>query len=71
MMLFFSALIAANSLIVPTLAANSWIVPGAVWKTNSGATIDAHGGMVWQQGDTFYWIGQAVSDGQSIRRKLR
>ncbi|KAF2801019.1 carbohydrate-binding module family 35 protein [Melanomma pulvis-pyrius CBS 109.77] len=43
------------------LAANSWIVPGAAWMSTSNTKIDAHGGMVLQRGDTFYWIGQAAS----------
>ena len=42
-------------------AANSWIVPGAAWTSTSGTKIDAHGGMVLQRGDTFYWVGQAAS----------
>jgi hypothetical protein len=42
-------------------AANSWIVPGAAWQSTSNTKIDAHGGMVLQRGDTFYWIGQAAS----------
>ena len=43
------------------LAANSWIVPGAAWLSTSNTKIDAHGGMVLQRGDTFYWVGQAAS----------
>lgn len=43
-------------------AATSWIVPGAVWKDTSGNTIDAHGGMIYQRGTTFYWIGQAAGN---------
>lgn len=43
------------------LAANSWIVPGAAWMSTSNTKIDAHGGMVLQRGDTFYWVGQAAS----------
>jgi hypothetical protein len=43
-------------------AANSWIVPGAEWRSTANVKIDAHGGMVIQDGDTFYWVGQAVSD---------
>lgn len=42
-------------------AANSWIVPGAAWLSTSNTKIDAHGGMVYKQGDTFYWIGQSAS----------
>lgn len=43
--------------------AASWIVPGAVWKDTTGATIDAHGGNVVKRGDTFYWVGQSASNG--------
>ncbi|KAH8591134.1 Arabinanase/levansucrase/invertase [Bisporella sp. PMI_857] len=42
--------------------AASWIVPGAVWKDTAGNTIDAHGGMIYQRGTTFYWIGQSASN---------
>lgn len=42
-------------------AATSWIVPGAEWTSTSGTKIDAHGGMVLKEGNTFYWVGQAAS----------
>lgn len=42
-------------------AANSWIVPGAAWMSTSNTKIDAHGGMVYKQGSTFYWVGQSAS----------
>ncbi|KAF9741672.1 hypothetical protein PMIN06_001416 [Paraphaeosphaeria minitans] len=42
-------------------AANSWIVPGAAWMSTSNTKIDAHGGMVYKQGNTFYWVGQSAS----------
>ncbi|KUJ11611.1 uncharacterized protein LY89DRAFT_739038 [Mollisia scopiformis] len=42
--------------------AASWIVPGSVWTDTSGNKIDAHGGVIVQRGDTFYWIGQSASD---------
>lgn len=45
--------------------AASWIVPGAVWKDTAGNTIDAHGGMIYQRGTTFYWIGQSASNSMS------
>jgi hypothetical protein len=44
-------------------AATSWIVPGAVWKDTNGQKIDAHGGGIFQQGNTFYWVGQSASTG--------
>jgi hypothetical protein len=37
-------------------AATNWIVPGAVWYDTAGAKIDAHGGMIYQNGNTFYWV---------------
>ncbi|KAM3075048.1 hypothetical protein ACMFMF_005730 [Clarireedia jacksonii] len=46
---------------VPVFAA-SWIVPGALWTDAIGTKIDAHGGGVFQYGDTFYWVGQGDSD---------
>jgi len=63
-MLFYHLLIALGGTATLTNAATSWIVPGAEWKSTAGAKIDAHGGMVVQEGDTFYWVGQAVSDGE-------
>ena len=56
-------LLTLSSVFATTHAATSWIVPGAEWKATSGAKIDAHGGMVYQEGDKFYWVGQGVSDG--------
>ncbi|KAF4159307.1 hypothetical protein CNMCM6936_004476 [Aspergillus lentulus] len=46
-------------------AATSWIVPGAVWKDTEGQKIDAHGGGIFQQGNTFYWVGQSASTGET------
>ena len=48
--------------VVSGVSAASWIVPGAVWKDTAGNTIDAHGGMIYQRGTTFYWIGQAAGN---------
>lgn len=42
--------------------ATTWIAPGAVWKDTSGNTIDAHGGMIYQRGTIFYFIGQSASN---------
>ncbi|KAE8446598.1 hypothetical protein EG329_011791 [Mollisiaceae sp. DMI_Dod_QoI] len=46
-------------------AATSWIVPGAIWTDTSGDKIDAHGGGIVKQGDTFYWIGQSASNSET------
>ncbi|KAI9048980.1 hypothetical protein LZ554_006829 [Drepanopeziza brunnea f. sp. 'monogermtubi'] len=59
--MLFSRILLASGLAVGALAA-SWIVPGAVWKDTNGNTIDAHGGMIYQRGADFYWIGQAAND---------
>ncbi|RLL95368.1 hypothetical protein CFD26_105106 [Aspergillus turcosus] len=37
------------------VAATSWIVPGAVWTDTNGQKIDAHGGGIVKQGNTFSW----------------
>jgi len=68
-MFFYHLLIALGGTATLTHAATSWIVPGAEWKSTAGAKIDAHGGMVVQEGDTFYWVGQAVSDGMLLMRR--
>lgn len=63
MKMLFSRLLLCLSTAVGTFSA-SWIVPGAVWTDTSGKTIDAHGGMIYQRGATFYWIGQSASSGK-------
>ncbi|KAJ4414595.1 hypothetical protein N0V82_007837 [Gnomoniopsis sp. IMI 355080] len=47
------------------LAANSWIVPGAVWYDTAGDKIDAHGGGIVQREDTFYWVGQSAANAET------
>lgn len=47
------------------LAANSWIVPGAVWYDTAGNKIDAHGGGIVQRGTTFYWAGQSAANSET------
>lgn len=34
------------------------IINGAQWKDTSGQPIHCHGGQIWQEKDTFYWIGE-------------
>ena len=62
--MLLSCIFLTSNLISAALGA-SWIVPGAVWKDTSGNTIDAHGGMIYQRGTNFYWIGQAASNSES------
>lgn len=47
------------------LAANSWIVPGAVWYDTAGNKIDAHGGGIVQRESTFYWVGQSAASSET------
>jgi hypothetical protein len=61
-MYFHPLFVVLSGTITLVRAANSWIVPGAEWRSTANVKIDAHGGMVIQDGDTFYWVGQAVSD---------
>lgn len=58
-------LLLCGALSVDVLAANSWIVPGAVWTDTSGAKIDAHGGGIVKRGDTFYWVGQSAANSET------
>ncbi|KAJ6562406.1 Arabinanase/levansucrase/invertase [Mycena capillaripes] len=62
MVLVFAAL-ALSALVLPALAATSWIVPGAVWLDTAGNKIDAHGGMIIKPGSVWYWIGYSVNAG--------
>jgi hypothetical protein len=64
-MFIHQLLVALSGTVSLAHAANSWIVPGTEWKSTANKPIDAHGGMVVQDGNTFYWIGQAVSDRKS------
>jgi hypothetical protein len=45
--------------------ATDWIVPGTIWTDTDGNKIDAHGGGVFQQGKTFYWVGQSAANSAS------
>lgn len=64
-MVFVLAALALSALVLPTLAATSWIVPGAVWLDTSGNKIDAHGGMIIKPGSVWYWIGYSINAGVS------
>ncbi|KAH6676856.1 Arabinanase/levansucrase/invertase [Plectosphaerella plurivora] len=54
-----------QSTILALLSASSalgsaWIAPGAVWYDTSDNVIDAHGGGLFKEGDTYYWTGHAA-----------
>ncbi|KAF2228636.1 carbohydrate-binding module family 35 protein [Viridothelium virens] len=55
---FLVALLAAPG----AFGATNWIVPGAAWYDTAGKKIDAHGGGIVKRGNTFYWLGQSVSN---------
>ncbi|KAF8679707.1 Glycosyl hydrolases family 43, partial [Rhizoctonia solani] len=48
------------------LAANKWIVPGAVWRDTDGNVLHAHAGGITQDGDTWYWFGQNEEQGKPL-----
>lgn len=68
-MLFFKSILALG-LPLLSVAATSWIVPGAVWTDTKGQKIDAHGGGIVKVGSTFYWSGQSASTGRSSLSRL-
>ena len=39
------------------------LVTGALWRDTKGAVIQAHGGGILVQGDTYYWYGEDRSNG--------
>ncbi|KAK2761271.1 hypothetical protein FQN54_001793 [Arachnomyces sp. PD_36] len=61
--MFFSNFLSLGLAATFVAAQESWIVPGAVWYDTDGNKIDAHGGGVIQQNDTFYWTGHSISNG--------
>ena len=38
--------------------------PGELWPDNNGVHINAHGGGMLQQGDTYYWFGEHKTEGE-------
>ncbi|MGN6626529.1 MAG: family 43 glycosylhydrolase [Tepidisphaeraceae bacterium] len=42
----------------PAPKGSAWIVPGAVWTDDRGEQIQAHGGGILHEGNTFYWFGE-------------
>lgn len=47
-----------------------WIVPGATWTDTDGKKIDAHGGGIFKQGNTFYWIGHAAASQCPLKSRI-
>lgn len=41
----------------------SSFVPGAVWNDTGGTPIQAHGGGIMKDGDTYYWYGEDKTNG--------
>ena len=46
----------------PTPQTGSSLTNLTAWKTTDGQVIQAHGGSVLKDGDTFYWVGQGAPD---------
>lgn len=44
------------------------INPGELWPDNSGVHINAHGGGVLIEGDTYYWFGEHKTEGKAGNR---
>ncbi|KAI2786778.1 hypothetical protein POX_g09172 [Penicillium oxalicum] len=63
--MFFLKSHLAVGLLSLSVAATSWIVPGAVWTDTKGQKIDAHGGGIVKVGSTFYWSGQSASNAET------
>ena len=38
--------------------------PGEIWPDNNGMHINAHGGGMLRQGDTYYWFGEHKTEGE-------
>lgn len=43
---------------VSSPAATAFIVPGAIWPDDRGQHVQAHGGGILKEGDTYYWFGE-------------
>src|SRR5688572_27586030 len=52
------ALHAADSPAPAAPASRDRITPGAIWPDDRGRHIQAHGGGILKQGDTYYWFGE-------------
>ncbi|KAI1819565.1 carbohydrate-binding module family 35 protein, partial [Xylaria intraflava] len=55
-------------LVAGTARATLQVVPGATWTgTNTGAHVQAHGAGVFQDGSTYYLIGEDKTDGSAFQ----
>jgi hypothetical protein len=50
-------------------AAPQTIKPGEPWRDDRGKTIQAHGGGVIQQGNTFYWFGEDRTQSNDVSKR--
>src|SRR4051794_1085711 len=59
---FGLGVIALTAWLIPTVAradpAPASIRPGEIWPDDRGQMIQAHGGGITRDGDTFYWFGE-------------
>lgn len=46
----------------------SVFTPGELWPDNQGVHINAHGGGILVQGDTYYWFGEHKTEGKAGNR---
>lgn len=44
---------------------NKMFRPGEIWADNNGVHINAHGGGILQENDTYYWFGEHKTEGES------
>ncbi|KAK1709833.1 glycosyl hydrolase family 43 protein [Colletotrichum lupini] len=60
------AKIFSSGLLLASLAAAKWIVPGGRWRDNEGNLVNAHAGGVTLDKDTgkFFWFGEYKIEGQ-------
>ena len=47
-----------------TGTADANFYPGAIWPDNNGVHINAHGGGILFQNDTYYWFGEHKIEGK-------
>ena len=44
--------------------------PGELWPDNNGVHINAHGGGILHDGDTYYWFGEHKTEGTAGNNAL-
>jgi len=49
----------------PLAAAEKTFRPGGLWPDNNGVHINCHGGGILVHGETFYWFGQHMIEGEA------